>query len=213
MLFITLLNYIHSFNITTFYLINNSLSNNILNTIIPYFTNLGSIVVLSLLCALLYLIGGKKGKKVALMGLMGLALTSMVVLIVKPLVAEPRPFLVLAHVNLLVKETGIYSFPSGHSSLIFTIATILGLNYEFKIFNKNIRLIYPTLIIAGLVGFSRIYLGVHYPLDVLAGAIIGISSGLIIMKISKYIFTNKTIEKVLLTDKELFKKKLIKKSE
>lgn len=63
MLFITLLNYIHSFNITTFYLINNSLSNNILNTILPYFTNLGSIVVLSLLCALLYLIGGKKGKK------------------------------------------------------------------------------------------------------------------------------------------------------
>jgi undecaprenyl-diphosphatase len=146
---------------------------------------------------IIFIIGGKKGKKVAIMGLLGIGLTSLLVLIIKPLVGEPRPFLSLAHVNLLVVETGVYSFPSGHTSLIFTLATILGLNYEFKIFKRKILFIYPALIIAGIVGFSRIYVGVHYPFDIIGGMILGIISGLTVIKLCKYIFKIKKIEKIL----------------
>lgn len=197
MLTIPFLSSIQNFNIYLFYLINNSLSNNFLNTILPYFTELGSFLFLLTLCVIIFIIGGKKGKKVAIMGLLGIGLTSLLFLIIKPLVGEPRPFLSLAHVNLLVVETGVYSFPSGHTSLIFTLATILGLNYEFKIFKRKILFIYPALIIAGIVGFSRIYVGVHYPFDIIGGMILGIISGLTVIKLCKYIFKIKKIEKIL----------------
>ncbi|WP_299526293.1 phosphatase PAP2 family protein [uncultured Methanobrevibacter sp.] len=147
-------------------------------------TNLGNIVVLLLICVVLYFAGKNKDKKVALIAILGLAITSLLVSIIKPTVGELRPFLVLPHVNLLVQENGMYSFPSGHTSLVFTIATILGLSYKFK----NVKLIYITLAIATIVGFSRIYLGVHYPVDVFGGIIVGVLSGLLSLKLGEGIF-------------------------
>lgn len=173
-------------NISIFYLINNNLNNYFLNLILPYLTNLGSIAVLLLICVVLYVTGGKKEKKVALIAILGLAIASLIVSLIKPIVGELRPFLVLQNVNLLVQEKGIYSFPSGHTSLAFTVATILGLSYKFK----NISLIYITLAIAAVVGFSRIYLGVHYPIDVLGGSGVGVLSGLAALKLGGYVFKN-----------------------
>lgn len=63
-----------------------------------------------------------------------------------------------------------YSFPSGHSSLAFSVAASLALEY------KKWYITVPAYIWATTVGYSRIYLGVHYPSDVLAGAVIGFGS-------------------------------------
>lgn len=142
--------------------------------------------MLLFICILIFFIGGKKGKKVALIAIFALFLTTVLITIIKPTVGELRPFLVLQHVNVLVQESGKYSFPSGHSSLAFTMAAVLGLSYKFK----NIRLIYITVIIAAIVGFSRVYLGVHYPFDILGGCILGVFSGLVSLKLGNYVFKN-----------------------
>lgn len=147
----------------------------------PYVTYLGDIIVLLLIIVVLFFTGRRK---VALIAILGLIIASIIVSLIKPTVGELRPFLVLQHVNLLVYESGKYSFPSGHTSLAFTIATILGLSYKFK----NIKLIYIALVIAAIVGFSRVYVGVHYPGDILGGMIVGVLSGLVSLKLGDFIF-------------------------
>lgn len=57
--------------------------------------------------------------------------------------------------------------------------------------DKKYRLIYPLIAFAALIGFSRMYIGVHYPLDVVFGAIIGTIYALLVLKLENKIFLNK----------------------
>lgn len=87
-----------------------------------------------------------------------------------------RPFNI-DHVNLLIEKTNESSFPSGHASFAFGLATIVFLN------NKKWGVIF--FVVAFLVSLGRVFAGVHWPLDVLAGALVGILSGWLINKIFK----------------------------
>ena len=90
--------------------------------------------------------------------------------VLKDIVKRERPF--ITHPGLIipkVTETD-YSFPSGHSSLAFAAATSLSIAIP------KWYVIVPSYAYAGAVGYSRLYLGVHYPSDVLAGAVIGAGS-------------------------------------
>ena len=73
----------------------------------------------------------------------------------------------------------------------FAFAVVVGLKYKIRFLN-NLRLSYPLLVFAILVGFSRIYIGIHYPLDVLFGAIIGATCAIIILKLENKIIRLKT---------------------
>lgn len=88
-------------------------------------------------------------------------------LILKPLVARPRPFIQNPAFELLINAPGGFSFPSGHTASSFTAVTTL---FCFKH-----KLWIPTGILAVLIAFSRLYLYVHFPSDVLAGIVIGIT--------------------------------------
>ena len=90
---------------------------------------------------------------------------------------NPRPFLVLENVNQLINHETTGSMPSGHASFYFALATGVCL------YNKKAGYIY--LILAGLMGFARIFSGVHWPLDILGGAGVGVLAGWIIIKISQ----------------------------
>ncbi|MBI2062119.1 MAG: phosphatase PAP2 family protein [Candidatus Yanofskybacteria bacterium] len=87
---------------------------------------------------------------------------------------SPRPFLVLEHVNILMNHELESSFPSGHASFYFALA--MGV----YLYNKKIGYIY--LILAGLVGFARIFVSVHWPLDILAGAVLGTTTAYIMKR-------------------------------
>ena len=203
------------YNITWFYFINNGLQNNFLNVLMPILTDFGSLIAWCLICVALYIFGGRKAKKIAILGLIALFLSNVAVYFLKYIVAEPRPFLALNHVHQLIPENEIYSFPSGHTTSSFAAATVIGLNYMLKIRNMKFRLIYPLLAFAAIIGFSRIYIGVHYPLDVICGALIGTIFALIVLKLEKGIFTSRIskkidLDKIMNLDIFLMVKKLIK---
>lgn len=90
--------------------------------------------------------------------------------ILKPLIARTRPFGVNTAVTLLIPKPSDFSFPSGHTAASFTAATALWLNKEKALWK-------PALALAVLIAFSRLYLYVHYPTDVLGGILTGIFAG------------------------------------
>lgn len=90
-------------------------------------------------------------------------------LILKPLVARLRPFTVNTAIELLIPPPTDFSFPSGHTFASFASAS--------AILKTNKRVGLPALVLALLIAFSRLYLYVHYPTDVLCGVLLGILAG------------------------------------
>lgn len=178
-------------NTTLFYMINHGMDNNLFDFIMPLLTNFGSFIVWAVVCGLLFIFGGEKGKKVAILGLAALFVSNVAVYLLKYIIAEPRPFLALPNVDLIVSENEIYSFPSGHTASSFAAAVVIGLKYKLNFKGKNYRLIYPLLAFAGVIGFSRIYVGVHYPLDIVFGALVGILSALLVLKVGDNVLADK----------------------
>ncbi len=99
--------------------------------------------------------------------------------IIKPFIGRERPFTRFPDVELLIKKPGSYSFPSGHTMSSFAAASVIV--YSFK--HAGI----PALILACLIGFSRIYLFCHYPSDVLCGAVFGTALAIMVILIARYI--------------------------
>lgn len=98
-------------------------------------------------------------------------------LILKPLVARTRPFEINTAVELLVRKPLDYSFPSGHTGCSFAVVSAL--------FFSRSRGWAPTCVLSILIAFSRLYLYVHFPTDVLAGLVLGLASGWAAVKILK----------------------------
>lgn len=90
--------------------------------------------------------------------------------ILKPLMARIRPFDINTAIQLIVAKPHDYSFPSGHTAASFTAVMALYLAGEKKLWKVS-------LVLACLIAFSRLYLYVHYPTDVLGGIVIGVIAG------------------------------------
>jgi len=104
----------------------------------------------------------------ALCVLIAVVISSAYSLVAKDLIAVPRPFNVLAGINVAYFPGGS-SFPSGHAAGAFAA-------FSAWCFRERRHYI-PLLGFASLIGISRVYIGVHYPMDVLAGAVIGLIIG------------------------------------
>ena len=147
--------------------IGNHLHCGFLDAVMPVVTSLGDLgIVWIAVAAFLFFL--KKEKKWA--GLMLCALLATVVLgdgIIKPIIERMRPFLSDPHIVLLIPPPSGFSFPSGHSGSSFAAATVL------CFYHKKAGA--AALLLAFLIAFSRLYLSVHYPSDVLAGALLGVA--------------------------------------
>ena len=105
-------------------------------------------------------------------------------LLLKNLIARTRPYEVIEELELLIGEQPDFSFPSGHAGVTFALAgaMLFAFMYGVKGFEKNKRnslIVLLVLIYALLLAFSRLFVGVHYPTDVLGGMLIGLLSGLV----------------------------------
>jgi len=116
----------------------------------------------------------RKGLQVLGLCLLALAIADSSANILKHLFERPRPCRILEDVRLLVGCGRSFSFPSNHAVNAFAVAA------TFSHFYRKAAL--PMLFIAFLIAFSRIYVGVHYPSDVIAGALWGgIVTGFVIL--------------------------------
>ena len=115
------------------------------------------------------------------------ALNSVVTLALKYPINRTRPFITYPDIT---KKSAAKSpsFPSGHTSSAFALATSLTLSYP------KWYIIVPLYSWAGTVAFSRMYLGVHYPSDVLAGALVGVGSAWLTHYVNKKLIIKKHIK-------------------
>ncbi|MCX5677678.1 MAG: phosphatase PAP2 family protein [Candidatus Omnitrophica bacterium] len=161
-------------DIAIFQFINRTLANPVFDIVMPFFTRAGSGEFIFALAVLLAVFCKREKKLTGIFLLAGLTITYFAVEYLKNAAAIPRPFISLADARLLVPKSMGFSFPSGHATIAFMAATVMS-----GFFKKN-RALWFT--IAFLIAFSRIYVGMHYASDVIAGALIGIIAGYCIMK-------------------------------
>lgn len=144
----------------------------LLDKILAFITSLGNAGIIWIVLAVVLLILPKTRKTgiiVAAALLMDLILCN---LILKNLVARVRPYDVNTAIAILIKKPLDFSFPSGHTAASFAAMTALFLAKMKKAW-------LAALVLAVLIAFSRLYFYVHYPTDVLGGAVVGILSGII----------------------------------
>jgi membrane-associated phospholipid phosphatase len=161
------MDWLKNLDIDLFDCINVKLSHPLLDSLMPFLSGNAFFIPCAIFAGVLLVWKGK------LRGLVCLLMLLLVVAIgdgficntLKKAVARPRPFLELSDVHLLGGKGGSGSMPSSHAANWFSAAMVAFLYYR--------RSIWFMLPLAVLVSFSRVYNGVHYPSDVLAGAVLG----------------------------------------
>ena len=151
-----------------FFWLNHDLARPGLDPWARFITYSGEYAAIWLLAALLFFLFGRaRGRGLALRLVAGLLLFAVVGdLILKPLVGRPRPYEVWKTVRLIVVPPGGDSFPSGHAGTSAVAAALI--NQEYPGWLGALAVLYAVA-----VGLSRVYVGVHYPSDVLAGWLLG----------------------------------------
>ena len=147
-----------------------TIHNPVLDTVMCGITRLGDAGIIWILLCIVLLVLPKTRKSGVI--LMAALLVDLVICngILKPLVHRIRPFDVRTGIELLVKRPTDFSFPSGHTAASFASVMALYLAGEKKIWISSLGL-------AVLIAFSRLYLYVHYPTDVLGGVVAGLAAG------------------------------------
>ena len=168
--------FLYSVDRALFYFLNRTVANAVFDLIMPVITDI-EIMRYPLLAAwvLLFVFGGKKGRIAALLALIVLGLSDYVSSsIIKPWVNRVRPCFELENVRLLISQVGSPSFPSSHAANNGSVATFFWVKYGKKS--------WPLIVFAALVTYSRVYVGVHYPSDILGGVVLGMAcAGLILL--------------------------------
>lgn len=144
----------------------------LLDKILTFITSLGNAGIIWIVLAVVLLILPKTRKTGIIVAAALLADLVLCNLILKNLVARVRPYDVNTAIAILIKKPLDFSFPSGHTAASFAAMTALFLAKMKKAW-------IAALVLAVLIAFSRLYFYVHYPTDVLGGAVVGILSGII----------------------------------
>jgi len=155
-------------DIKIFFLINQTLSNPVFDSIMPLITNKNNwVLIIIILFFYLAIMNGRRGQIALVILIVVVGLTdSFSTFILKPYFGRIRPsYDIYEYINLLVAKGGKWSMPSNHAANISAIAVVLSYFYD--------KMKIPLYSLAVIIAFSRVYVGVHYPADVLLGGLIG----------------------------------------
>lgn len=103
--------------------------------------------------------------------------------LIKHIIERPRPYSVYPDVKMFIDHSTPYSFPSGHTTSTFAVSTVLARFYK--------KYAIPIWAFAFTMAFSRLYLFMHFPTDVIAGMFLGIACAFIVLKIAEDILNRK----------------------
>ena len=147
-----------------------SVRNPVLDKIMQFITSLGDAGLIAI-AACIILLCIRSCRQAGITASLSLILDFVVVnLVLKNLFARIRPYEVFLDLQLITHKPSDFSFPSGHAGACFAVASAI-----FLCMPKKAGI--PALAVAALISFSRLYVGVHYPTDVLGGMLVGCVTG------------------------------------
>ena len=177
-------------NTQIFYWINNGLSNPYLDVAMPHLSDIGGLTFYACLFLALLVItrkdifGLKKYYPLVKLCIFSLILCVVITASLKLFLSSPRPSLVLEHVNVLTTSVDPNSFPSGHTATTLSIMTVVFLKAK-DYFTRYKAIMCLAVVYAILIAFSRVYIGMHFPFDVVAGGVIGMVCGVVAVRYLK----------------------------
>ncbi|MFQ5532979.1 MAG: phosphatase PAP2 family protein, partial [Candidatus Methylomirabilales bacterium] len=162
-----------------FRLINTDLSNAVFDFLMPLVANPDPFVIPVAVAGVgLMVWGGRKGRFLVVTALLLLLVTNGLSELLKLWIQRPRPCQVLESVRVLAGCSGrSFAFPSSHAANVTAQALLFASAYR--------PLALPLFLVAAIVGYSRVYTGVHYPTDVVGGVVIGLVCGLVFIRLAR----------------------------
>lgn len=171
--------FMYSVDEAVFLMLNRGVANSVFDVIMPIITEEhNQMIPIAVAWLSLVIFGGKKGRITALLVIVLITLSNYLSSeVIKPLVGRVRPCFVVEGARLLIDQSRSPSFPSSHATNNAAWAALFSVKFP--------RLKWVFIFIAGMVAYSRVYIGVHYPSDLIAGGLLGVACAFFVLFLEK----------------------------